>query len=90
MIRAKQTTVYFIATLILLFVIPASSVGEKKSSGAMSSVQRDQALQMLQDVYDRLQKNYFDARYHGIDLDARYKEARRRSAPRRHLAMPLA
>ena len=44
----------------------------------MSSIQRDQALQMLQDVYDRLRKDYYDAAYHGIDLDARYKEAQQK------------
>src|SRR5208282_2425432 len=28
---------------------------------------------MLQDIHDALKKNYYDAAYHGLDIDARYK-----------------
>ena len=42
----------------------------------MSSIQRDQALQMLKDVYDKVSKDYYDPTYHNISLDDRYKQAK--------------
>jgi C-terminal processing protease CtpA/Prc len=75
MVRAKQALVYLVTILTFLLLLPTSSPAEKKAGGStMSSIQRDQALQMLQDVYDRMRKDYYDAGYHGMDLDARYKE----------------
>ncbi len=44
----------------------------------MTSVQRDQALQMLKDVYDKVEKDYYDPAFHGINLDARYKDAQQK------------
>ena len=41
----------------------------------MTSLQRDEALRMLKDVDEKVSKEYYDATYHGLNLDARYKEA---------------
>jgi C-terminal processing protease CtpA/Prc len=38
---------------------------------------------MLHDAYDAVKKNYYDPKFHGVDLDARYKdyEAKLKTAP---------
>ncbi len=46
----------------------------------MSSLQRDQALQMLQDVYAKVSKEYYDPTYHGVNLEDRYKQAKAKIA----------
>jgi len=35
---------------------------------------RDDAHQILHDAYDAVKKNYYDPKYHGLDLDARLRE----------------
>ena len=44
----------------------------------MTSMRRDQALQMLKDVHDKVAKEYYDANFHGMDFEGRYKEATQR------------
>src|SRR5262249_9795864 len=39
------------------------------------NIQRDRARQMLKDVADAMRKHYYDPKYHGIDLEAKVKEA---------------
>lgn len=41
----------------------------------MTSLRREQALQMLKDVHDKVAKEYYDATFHGMDFEGRYKEA---------------
>ncbi len=78
MVRAGK----FLAPLILLSIVgllfPLASLAEKKSGDTMTSIQRDQALQMLRDVYEKVNKDYYDATYHGVNLEARYKEAQQK------------
>ena len=40
----------------------------------MNSSDMDEARQMLRDARDAVKKYYYDPKYHGVDLDARYKE----------------
>lgn len=40
---------------------------------------------MLKDVYDGLRKNYYDPKWHGIDLDAQYKKAEATLATARNI-----
>lgn len=37
--------------------------------------ERETARAMLSDVKDELKANYYDSKFHGVDIDARYKEA---------------
>jgi len=80
----------FLAPLVLLSIVawifPVASVAEKKSADTMTSIQRDQALQMLRDVYEKIEKDYYDATYHGLNLDARYKEAQQKIANAKSLS----
>src|ERR1700722_6139490 len=38
-------------------------------------IQRERARQMLRDLHDALEHHYYDPRYHGIDMEARFKAA---------------
>jgi C-terminal processing protease CtpA/Prc len=40
----------------------------------MNSNDMDEARQMLRDARDAVKKNYYDPKYHGVDLDARYQQ----------------
>jgi C-terminal processing protease CtpA/Prc len=40
----------------------------------MNSTDMDHARQMLRDARDAVKKNYYDPKYHGVDLDARYQQ----------------
>ncbi len=42
------------------------------------NLQRDRARQMLRDVRDAIEHHYYDPQYHGIDMEARFKEAEAR------------
>jgi C-terminal processing protease CtpA/Prc len=51
---------------------------EKKAPEPINSVQRGQALDMLRQTTDTVRTQYYDPTYHGVDLDAGYKEAEKR------------
>ena len=69
--------------LLLLSVVVSLSTsicpaGDKKNSDTMSSLQRDEALQMLQDTVNKVRQEYYDPSFHAVDLDARYKDAQQK------------
>jgi C-terminal processing protease CtpA/Prc len=39
------------------------------------NIQRDRARQMLRDMHDALEHHYYDPKFHGIDMEARFKAA---------------
>jgi C-terminal processing protease CtpA/Prc len=58
---------------VALFAVSASlSVGQAPS--AMDRINHDRARQMLRDAYNELKKHYYDPKFHGLDIDARFKE----------------
>jgi C-terminal processing protease CtpA/Prc len=69
-----------LAFLVLSFALLTTPLlaAEKKSSDEMSSLRREQALKMLKDMHDKVQQQYYDATLHGVDFEARYKEATQR------------
>jgi C-terminal processing protease CtpA/Prc len=72
------TSFSFVAILLASLCLTPTLFAEKKLADSMTSVQRDQALQMLKDVYDKVEKDYYDPAFHGINLDARYKDAQQK------------
>ena len=44
------------------------------SQQKMDAINRDRAIGILRDAYDNVKKHYYDAKYHGLDIDARYHE----------------
>lgn len=78
--RAARVPAFLTLLLVVGCLFPMAALGEKKSTDTMNNIQRDQALQMLRDVYEKVDKDYYDATYHGVNLDARYKEAQQKIA----------
>jgi C-terminal processing protease CtpA/Prc len=73
---------------ILLGVVVSAAVGtililgtSLRTPGQQQKIndnQREQAVIMLQDVHEALKKNYYDPKYHGVDIDTRFKEYKER------------
>lgn len=40
----------------------------------MDSINRDYAIGILRDAHENVKKHYYDTKYHGLDIDARYHE----------------
>lgn len=76
--RATRLPVGLAAFLLVVLSLPLLLPAEKKPSDTMSSLQRDEALQMLQDTADKVRKEYYDPTFHGIDFEARYKDAQQK------------
>ena len=75
MTRATGCTLAAGVAILLCLMATTLPAAEKKSSDVMSSLQRDQALQMLSDVHDKVYKEYYDPTFHGVDFESRYREA---------------
>jgi len=60
------------AAAILVMVILAANISFAQS---LDRIQRGQAKDMLNTVKKEIKDKYYDATYHGIDLDARFKAA---------------
>jgi C-terminal processing protease CtpA/Prc len=60
-----------LASAMVLAALPIPAV---RSQQKMDSLNLDRARAMLRDAYDNVKKHYYDPKFHGIDLDARYHE----------------
>lgn len=69
-----------IATLLFVFCAISAPVHAQ-----LNQLQKDRGLQMLKDLSDGLRKNYYDPKWHGIDLDARYKRAEAQMASAKNI-----
>jgi C-terminal processing protease CtpA/Prc len=58
------------ATLLLASIPSASLLSQQK----MDNFNRDRARAILRDAYDNVKKHYYDTKFHGLDLDARYHQ----------------
>jgi C-terminal processing protease CtpA/Prc len=61
----------FIFGTCLLF----SSANNVTFSQAVSAIDRDRAHVILKTIKDDIKRNYYDPDFHGVDIDARFKEA---------------
>jgi len=75
MIRATPFKLVFCLGILISLLGSKAVPADKKSADVMTPLQRDEALRMLKDVNEKVSKEYYDATYHGLNLDARYKEA---------------
>jgi len=78
--RARSFVSLCIFTFILTGVLSTGSRAQEKSQPAnqFSSFERDRAIQMLQTIAADVKKHYYDPNFHGVDWDARIKEAKER------------
>lgn len=44
------------------------------SQQKMDAINRDRASDILRDAYENVKKHYYDTKYHGLDIEARYHE----------------
>lgn len=55
-------------------VVGALSAAARQSQQKMDSINQDRARAMLRDAYDNVKKHYYDPKFHGLDIDARYHQ----------------
>lgn len=55
-------------------VVAALSAAARQSQQKMDSINQDRARAMLRDAYDNVKKHYYDPKFHGLDIDARYHQ----------------
>lgn len=55
-------------------IVVLSLAAAVRAQQKMNSTDMDEARQMLRDARDAVKKNYYDTKYHGVDLDARYQQ----------------
>lgn len=66
------SNVLVIAFLFLIFSVPSGHVqAQEKVQGR----DRERAQEMLRRIKEELKKNYYDPKFRGMDLDARFKTA---------------
>lgn len=66
--RARRTSV------LAAIVLAVLAAGPLHSQQKMDSINLDRSRGMLRDAYDDLKKHYYDPKYHGLDIDARFHE----------------
>src|SRR5688572_12078019 len=60
-------------TLFTILLLIPTAFGQ-----AMDRIERDRMKEMLTNIKNAVKKNYYDPKYHGIDLDARFQKAEKR------------
>jgi C-terminal processing protease CtpA/Prc len=58
----------------LMTLAALGPVGPLFSQQKMDSINRGRAIEILRDAYDNVKRHYYDPKYHGLDIDARYHE----------------
>src|SRR5580658_5234587 len=56
---------------LLLAALPSATLLSQQN---MDSFNRDRARAILHDAYDNVKKHYYDPKFHGLDLDARFHQ----------------
>lgn len=60
--------------LAAVVVVAALSGAALQSQQKMDSINQERARAMLRDAYDDVKKHYYDPKFHGLDIDARYHQ----------------
>ena len=63
------------ALLVLCLAAAPAALAQDEKEKRLDGHLRDRALVMLNIIKSDIKKNYYDENFHGIDLDARFKEA---------------
>ena len=75
---ARLTGVALCALLAAASWRPVPAQQQQPQQKPMTSMERGRADSMLGGVYLELKKNYYDPKFHGLDIDARYKTYKER------------
>jgi len=70
----RRTTHAVLLALSLLFAASVSARAQQAAQEKIKSEQRDLVEGMLKNIHEALKRNYYDSSFHGLNVDARYKE----------------
>ena len=65
-----RTVIAFTLSVLAMSSFATTLIGQQK----YDKNQMDEARQMLRDARDAVKKNYYDTKYHGVDVDATYQQ----------------
>lgn len=86
MTRAKAP-----AALVLVLVIVSLRVAHgQQPAPQISGLQKSQAKQMLQAIQLSIREKYYDPKFHGIDLNAHFRDAAAKIDQARNMVQPTA
>ena len=68
--ESRRNTILIASVLMLAASLPAIAQQQQK----INSLDLGKVQDMLHAAYTEVKKNYYDPKYHGIDIDARYRE----------------
>jgi C-terminal processing protease CtpA/Prc len=60
-----------LAAAVLVAALSGAAVQSQQKT---NSINQDRARAMLRDAYDNVKKHYYDPKFHGLDIDARYHQ----------------
>lgn len=63
----------------------AFTLAPLRAQNEFNKLQKDRSQQMAHDIAEAMRKNYYDASYHGMDLQARFKEVQAKIQNAQHL-----
>ena len=63
----------------------ALALAPARAQNEFNKLQRDRSQQMAHDIAEAMRKNYYDPAYHGMDLQARFKEVQAKIQNAHHL-----
>ncbi len=72
----KMPKRYRLAAILLSAFVSCASIVGLSQTEEFSKLRRDQAQEMLKTTIDEIRKNYYDAKFHGVDLDKEFNKAR--------------
>jgi C-terminal processing protease CtpA/Prc len=70
--RRPSMKAAIVAAITLVFLSSAILHSQQKTK--MDSINRDRSRAILRDAYENLKKHYYDSKFHGVDIDAGYKD----------------
>ena len=70
----RQSPIARWITAALFFCLLANFAGAQEISGSRVRLNRDRGLQILSTIKDIMKKEYYDPKFHGLDLDKHFKE----------------
>ena len=73
--RFAHARAFACALALLLAVIATSRPVQPQQQPKLSGLDRDRGREMLELIKNDIKKNYYDSTFHGVDLDAHFKEA---------------
>ena len=73
----KNLRFTFLVNLLLIAVFVFASF-QTAAAQKMDSIERDRMKTMLKNIKNAIEKDYYDPNFHGIDLNARFKQAEER------------